>query len=56
MNKAELKAILMIAEKMNWQQKSVIEVCETIKQMVRNQQALELDCIGECEIKLNKVL
>jgi len=49
MNKNEFKAISMIAKKMNWQNKPVMEVCETIKQMVRNQQALELDCIGECD-------
>lgn len=49
MNKQEFKAISMIAKKMNWQHKPVIEVCETINQMVRNQQALELDCIGECD-------
>ena len=49
MNKAELTAICLIAEKMNWQNKPVMEVCETIKQIVRNQQALELDCIGECD-------
>ena len=49
MNKAELKAMLIIAEKMNWYSKPVMEVCETIKQMVRNQQALELDTVGECD-------
>lgn len=49
MNKAEFKAISIIADKLNWQQKPVMEVCETIKQMVRNQQALELDTVGECD-------
>ena len=49
MNKNEFKAINKIAKKMNWHNKPVIEVCETINQMVRNQQALELDCIGECD-------
>lgn len=49
MNKAEFKAINMIAGKMGWQNKPVMEVCETIKQMVRNQQALELDTVGECD-------
>lgn len=49
MNKQELKAISKIAEKLNWQNKPVAEVCETIKQMVKNQQALELDTIGECD-------
>ena len=49
MNKQEFKAINMIAEKMGWQNKPVMEVCETIKQMVRNQQALELDTVGECD-------
>lgn len=45
MNKAEFKAIKMIAEKLNWKQVNF----ETIKQMVRNQQALELDTVGECD-------
>ena len=45
MNKAEFKAIKMIAEKLNWQAVNF----ETIKQMIRNQQALELDCVGECD-------
>ena len=49
MNKQEFKAINMIASKMNWQSKPVDEVCETIKQMIRNQQALELDTVGECD-------
>lgn len=49
MNKAELKAITIIAKKMNWQHKPVSDVLETIKQMVRNQQALELDTVGECD-------
>lgn len=49
MNKAEFKAISIIADKLNWQNKPVMEVCETIKQMVRNQQALELDTVGECD-------
>lgn len=45
MNKAEFKAIKMIAEKLAWKQVNF----ETIKQMVRNQQALELDTVGECD-------
>ena len=49
MNKAELKAITMIASKMNWMHKPVCETMETIKKMVSNQQALELDTIGECD-------
>lgn len=49
MNKQEFKAISMIAKKMNWQNKPVMEVCNTINQMVRNQQALELDTVGECD-------
>ena len=49
MNKAEFKAIQIIAQKMNWQQKPVSETIETIKQMVKNQQALELDTVGECD-------
>lgn len=49
MNKAELKAIQMIANKMNWQNKPVSETLDTIKKMVSNQQALELDTVGECD-------
>jgi len=47
-NKNELRAMLMIAQKMNWH-KPVWETLETINQMVRNQQALELDTVGECD-------
>lgn len=46
-NKAELAAMQMIAGKMNWH-KPVDETVETICKMVSNQQALELDCVGEC--------
>ena len=49
MNKQEFKAISMIARKMNWQNKPVVNVLETINQMVRNQQSLELDTVGECD-------
>lgn len=49
MNKNEFKAIQMIARKMNWQDKPVECVIETINQMVRNDQALGLDCCGECD-------
>ena len=49
MNKAELKAISTIADKLNWKNKPVMEVCETINQMVRNQQSLELDTVGKCD-------
>ena len=49
MNKAELKAIQMIVNKMNWGQKPVSETLETISTMVKNQQALELDTVGECD-------
>lgn len=49
MNKNEFKAISMIAKKMNWQNKPVECVIETIDQMVRNDQALGLDCCGECD-------
>jgi hypothetical protein len=47
-NKAELVAMQMIAGKMNWH-KPVDETVETIYKMVSNQQALELDCVGECD-------
>ena len=49
MNKNEFKAISMIAKKMNWQNKPVECVIETVNQMVRNDQALGLDCCGECD-------
>lgn len=49
MNKAEFKAISMICQKLDWNTRPVIEVCESIKQMVRNQQSLEIDTIGECD-------
>ena len=47
-NKAELTAMQMIADKLNWH-KPAVETIETICQMVKNQQALELDTIGECD-------
>jgi len=47
-NKAELKAMQIIADKLNWH-KPVDATVETITKMVSNQQALELDCIGECD-------
>lgn len=45
MNKAQFKAIMLIANKLNWKSVNF----ETISQMIRNQQALELDTIGECD-------
>ena len=45
MNKAEFKAIKKIAEKLGWKSVSLT----TIMQMVKNQQSLELDCIGGCD-------
>ena len=45
MNRAEFNAIMKIAKKLGWKSVNF----ETISQMVRNQQALELDCIGECD-------
>ena len=45
MNKAEFKAIKKIAEKLGWKSVNF----ETIKQMIRNQQSLELDTVGECD-------
>ena len=44
-NKVELKAMQMIASKLNWN-KPAYETVETITKMVWNQQSLELDCIG----------
>ena len=48
MNKAELKAMLSIAKKLDWNGKPALEVIESINQMVLNQQSLELDTVGEC--------
>ena len=48
MNKQEFKAISMIAKKMDWQHMPFTEVCKTINQMVKNDQALGLDCCEEC--------
>ena len=45
MNRAEFKAIMMIAEKLGWTEVNF----ETISQMIRNQQSLELDTVGECD-------
>ena len=45
MNHAELKAIISIANKLGWKSVNF----ETIIQMVKNQQALELDTVGECD-------
>lgn len=47
-NANELKAMQIIASKLNWH-KPADETVETIIKMVRNQQSLELDCIGECD-------
>ena len=37
-----------ICRKLDWH-KPMLETLEIIKQMVRNQQALELDTVGECD-------
>ena len=47
-NKTELKAMQIIASKLNWH-KPAYETVETITKMVHNQQAMELDCTGECD-------
>lgn len=47
-NKAELTAMQEIASKLNWH-KPVDETVESLTKMVHNQQALELDCLGECD-------
>ena len=49
MNRAEMKALLMIVKKLSWNDKPALQVIEAITQMVRNQQALELDTVGECD-------
>jgi len=45
MNKNEFKAIMKIAKKMNWKSVNFKDILT----MVRNQQALELDCYGDCD-------
>ena len=47
-NRVELKAMQIIADKLNWH-KPVDETVETITKMVWNEQSLELDCVGECD-------
>ena len=49
MNKAELRAITLIVKKLGWNDMPAVEVIPTIEKMVANQQALELDCVGECD-------
>lgn len=49
MNQAQLKAMLMIVKKLGWNDMPACEVIEKTTQMVRNQQALELDTVGECD-------
>lgn len=47
-NKAELTAMQIIASKLDWH-KPVDETVETVTKMVKNQQSLELDTVGECD-------
>ena len=49
MNKQELRAITLIAKKLDWNGRPVTDVMKEIKQMVCNQQCLELDTVGECD-------
>lgn len=49
MNKQELSAMCLIANKLGWNGKPACEVITNIKQMVLNQQSLELDTVGECD-------
>lgn len=49
MNAAELRAMCLIANKLGWNGKPAIEIINKIHQMVLNQQALELDTVGECD-------
>ena len=44
MNKAELTALRLIANKLGWNGKPVVEVIPTIRQMVINRQNHDLDC------------
>lgn len=49
MNKQELQAICLIVNKLGWNDMPAVECLKQIKQMVKNQQSLELDTIGECD-------
>ena len=49
MNKQEFSAIMLIVKKLDWNDMPVTEACERIKQMIENQQSLELDTVGECD-------
>jgi hypothetical protein len=47
MNANELRAMLLIANKLGWNGKPACEVIQKINRMVLNQQALEADCVGD---------
>jgi hypothetical protein len=49
MNRAELQALMEIVKKLDWNDMPVCECVERVTQMVKNQQALVLDCVGECD-------
>ena len=44
-----MKAMLSIVKKLGWNDKPAVEVINSIDKMVSNQQALELDTVGECD-------
>ena len=49
MNAAGLRAMCLIANKLGWNGKPATEIISKIHQMVLNQQALELDTVGDCD-------
>lgn len=49
MNSFELKAMLSIAKKMDWNGKPAKMVIETIKQMIVTKQCQELAACGDCD-------
>lgn len=49
MNRVELQALMKIVKKLDWNDMPVCECVERVTQMVKNQQALVLDCVGECD-------
>lgn len=49
MSPQELTAIMLIVNKLGWNDKPAAQTIQIIKQMVNNQISLELDCIGESD-------
>lgn len=47
MNKKELQAMLTIASKLGWMQEPAIQTIQRVRQMVKNMQSCDMDCVGE---------